>query len=159
MGQRFESTLFWHKNRKLWFLRPPSTVCSIEVKVAGLCTHQYMAWILLPSKVLNIFLYIKHQILTRICSEAYLKHNQRNFYQKSERIQFFMTISSIMFKIGFWAYASQDLVLEISKIVQNFDYKHISWHALAWTQNCHLNFNSTHCAEVTVAYTKRAQSA
>ena len=105
------------------------------------------------------FLYSKHQILTKICSEAYLKHTQRNFYQKSERIQFFMTISSIMFKIGFWAYASQDLVLEISKIVQNFDYKHISWHALAWTQNCHLNFNSTHCAEVTVAYTKRAQSA
>ena len=54
------------------------------------------------------FLYSKLQILTKICSEAYLKHTQRNFYQKSERIQFFMTISSIMFKIGFWEYASRD---------------------------------------------------
>ena len=33
------------------------------------------------------------------------------------------TISSILFQICFWASPSWDLVFEISKIIQNFDYK------------------------------------
>ena len=33
------------------------------------------------------------------------------------------TISSIMFQICFWESPSWDLVFEISKIIQNFDYK------------------------------------
>ena len=54
------------------FFDPPPTVCWIEVKVAVLCAHQYMAWNLLLIKVLNHFLYFKHWILTRTCSESYL---------------------------------------------------------------------------------------
>jgi hypothetical protein len=37
-----------------------------------------MLWNLLLIKVLNNFWYLKHEILTRICSEAFLKHYWRN---------------------------------------------------------------------------------
>ena len=57
---------------------PPSTVCWIGVKVAVLCARQYMPWNLLIINVLNNFWYFKHQIPTRTCSEAYLKHYWRN---------------------------------------------------------------------------------
>jgi len=66
---------------------PPPTVCWIGVKVAVLCARQYMPSNLLIIKVLNNFLYFKHQILTGICSEAYLKHYWRNCLQK---LQFFI---------------------------------------------------------------------
>ena len=51
-----------------------------------------------------------------------------------------------MFQICFCLNPSQDLVFEISKIIQNFDHKYISGHVLACAQNRHLNYNSTHCA-------------
>ena len=37
-------------------------------------------------------------------------------------------------------------MFEISKIIQNFDYKYISGHVLLCTKTRHLNSNSTHCA-------------
>ena len=43
--------------------------------------------------------------------------------KRVKQIQFKNTISSIMFQICFWANPSWDLVFEISKIIQNFDYK------------------------------------
>ena len=119
------------------------TVCWIEVRVALLCAQQYVPWNLLIIEVLNNFWYFKHQILTRICSEVYLKQEiilrNYNFLLLSE------TISSIMFQICYWGSPSWDLVFEISKIIQNFDYRYISGHVLLCTQNCHLNSNSTHC--------------
>ena len=42
-------------------------------------------------------------------------------FEKSKKVQLLKTISSIMLQIRFWASLSRDLVLEISKIVQNFD--------------------------------------
>ena len=51
-----------------------------------------------------------------------------------------------MFQICFCLNPSQDLVFEISKIIQNFDHNYISGLVLPCTQNRHLNFNSTHCA-------------
>ena len=51
------------------------TVCWIEVKVAILC---FVPWNLLLIKTLNNFWYFKHQISTRICSKAYLKHYWRS---------------------------------------------------------------------------------
>ena len=51
-----------------------------------------------------------------------------------------------MFWICFWANPSQDLVFEISKIIQNYDQKYISGLVLVCTWNHHLNFISTHCA-------------
>ena len=94
------------------------TVCWIEVKVVVLCARQYLPWNLLIITVLNKFWYLKHQILTRIFSETYLKHYWRNynFLLLSE------TISSIMFQICFWASPSWNLVFEISKVIQNIDY-------------------------------------
>ena len=90
-----------------------------EVKVAVLCTWPEMYfW-----SVLNNCWYFKHQSLTRICSEACLKHNWRFVFKKSKKLQFKKTISSIMFQICFWANPSQDLVFEISKIIHPFDYK------------------------------------
>ena len=50
-----------------------------------------------------------------------------------------------MIQICSWANPSQDLEFEISKFIQNFDYKYISGDILLCTQNCHLNSNSTHC--------------
>ena len=44
-------------------------------------------------------------------------------------------------------------MFEISKIIQNFDQKQISRHVLVCTLNCHLNFNSTHCATVPLSTT------
>ena len=99
----------------------PCTVCWVEVKVAVLCAQQYMPWNLLLIKLLNNFWYFKHQILTKICSEAYLKHNWRNCLWKSKKLQFLKTISSKMLQICFWASPSRNLVFEISKIIQNFD--------------------------------------
>ena len=58
--------------------RDLGTVCWIEVKVAVLCARQCMPWNLLIIKVLNNFWHFKHQIPTRTCSEAYLKHYWRN---------------------------------------------------------------------------------
>ena len=55
------------------------TVCWIKVKVAVLCAQQYMPWNLNIIKVLNNFWYFKYQILTRICSDAYLKYYWRNW--------------------------------------------------------------------------------
>ena len=52
------------------------TVCWIEVKVAVLCAHQYMLWNQLLMKILINVWYFKHQILTWICSEPYLKHQK-----------------------------------------------------------------------------------
>ena len=54
------------------------TVCWIGVKVAVLCTQQYMSWNIFLIKVLNNFWYFEHPILTMTYSEAYLKHNWRN---------------------------------------------------------------------------------
>ena len=59
----------------------PYTVCWIEVKVGVLYARQCMPWDLLLTKVLNIFWYFKHQIMTKISSEAYLKHYWRNCLQ------------------------------------------------------------------------------
>ena len=42
-------------------------------------------------------------------------------FEKSKKVQFLKTISSIMLQICFWASPSRDLVFEISKIMQNFD--------------------------------------
>ena len=64
------------------------TVCWIGVKVAVLYARQYMPSNLLIIKVLNIFLYFKHQISTGICSEAYLKHYWRNCLQKLQYFTF-----------------------------------------------------------------------
>ena len=50
-----------------------------------------------------------------------------------------------MFHMCFWASQSWDLVLEIWRIIQNFDYKYISGHVLPCKHNFHLNSNSTHC--------------
>ena len=71
----------WELKISIW-RRPQGTVCWIEVKVAVLCAQQYMPWDLHMIKVLNNFSYFKHQILTRIYSEAYLKHYWRNCLQK-----------------------------------------------------------------------------
>ena len=60
----------------------PFTVCWIEVMVAVLCANQYMPWNQLLMKTLINFWYFKHQILTWICSEPYLKHHWRNFLLK-----------------------------------------------------------------------------
>ena len=47
--------------------------------------------------------------------------------EKSEKVQFMKTISSIMFQICFQANHNQDPMLKIiSKVIQNFDYKYIS---------------------------------
>ena len=122
----FPSEIFWPL---LWLYLSlsrtwcPCTVCWIEVKVAVLCSRQYIPWNLLIIKFLNNFWYFKHQILTRICSEAYLKHYWRNCLQKLYFILLSETISSIMFQIFFWASPSWILVFEISKIIQNFDCK------------------------------------
>ena len=78
---------------------------------------QYMPWNLLLIIVLNNFWYFKHQTLTRICSEACLKHNWRFVFEKSKKLQFKKTISSILFQICFWVNPRQDLVFEISKII------------------------------------------
>ena len=42
-------------------------------------------------------------------------------FERSKKVQFLKTISSIMLQICFWASPSRDLVFEISKIMQNFD--------------------------------------
>ena len=90
------------------------------------------SWILLLIKVLNNFWYFKHKILTRMCSEAYLKYYWRNCLLKL--LNFFTLFkdkSSIVLQICFRANPSRGLVFEISKIVWNFDQKQISdmyWH-------------------------------
>ena len=44
-------------------------------------------------------------------------------FEKSRKWQFLKTISLNMFQTCFWANPSRDLVLMISKMIQNFDYK------------------------------------
>ena len=87
----------------------PSTVCWIEVKVAVLCAHQYMPWNLLLIKVLNNFWYFKHQILTRICSEAYLKHYWRNCLLL---IVFFLLFSKTNLQLCF-KHASEQILVDV----------------------------------------------
>ena len=90
--------LHWNKNENIinclntdwlvsygllsFYLGWGGTVCWIGVKVAVLCARQYMSWNMFLIKVLNNFWYFEHQILTMICSEAYLKHNWRNYSWK-----------------------------------------------------------------------------
>ena len=94
VGIIFEGEVFLPKNFKvqinqsvLFMARNLSfTVCWNEVKVAVLCARQYMPWNLLLIIVLNNFWYFKHQTSTRICSEAFLKHNWRFVFEKSKKI-------------------------------------------------------------------------
>ena len=99
---------------------PPPIVSWIEVKVAVLCPRQYMPKNLILMKVFNKFWYFKHQILTRIGSEAYLRHNWRNCKKDA--------ISSLMLQLRYWANLGRDLVFGISRVIQNFDHKYISGH-------------------------------
>ena len=116
--------------------------CWIEVKVAVLCARQYMPWNLFLIKILNNFWHFKHQILTRISSEAYLKRSWRNCIW-----------NIIIFEDNFFNYVktvllnpSRNQVFKISRIIQNFDYKRISMHVLVCKQRSHLKLNLTHCA-------------
>ena len=99
------------------------TVWRIEFKVAVLCAQQCIPWNLLIIKVLNIFWYFEHRILTIIYSEAHWNIIEEIVFEKSKKVQFLKTISSIMFWICFWPNPSQDLVFRISKNIQNFDYR------------------------------------
>ena len=76
----------FHKECQILRRGKGGTVCWIEVKLAVLCARQYMPWNLLLIKVLNNFWYFKHQILTRISSEAYLKCKWRNCLWKKLQI-------------------------------------------------------------------------
>ena len=84
---------------------PPPThthiVCWIEVKVAVLHAWHYMLWNLLRINVLNISWYFKHQIPTRIWSEATLKQNWRKCLRKKQQIaisedNYFNNVSSML---------------------------------------------------------------
>ena len=62
---------------------------------------KYMPWTVLLIIVLNNFWYFKHQILTRICSDAYLKHNWRNCLWKEWKLtisedNFFNNVSHML---------------------------------------------------------------
>ena len=77
------------------------TVCWIGVKLVVLCAQQYIPRNLLIIKVLNNFWYFKHQIPSRTCSEAYLKHYWRNSLQKLYsftfvRDNFFNNVSNML---------------------------------------------------------------
>ena len=61
------------------------------IKVAVLCSHQCMPWNIFLIKVFYNFWYLKHQILTNICSEGYPKYYWRNW----NFLLFSNTISSI----------------------------------------------------------------
>ena len=41
-------------------------------------------------------------------------------FDKSKKVQFMKTISSIMLQVCFWASPSKDSVFEISKMIQNY---------------------------------------
>ena len=45
------------------------------------------------------------------------------------------------------AQTHQILVFKMSEMIQNFDFKWISGHLVALTQNCHLNFNQAYCGK------------
>ena len=53
--------------------------------------------------------------------EAYLKHDKEGVYERSKKVQFPKTITSIMLQICFCTSPSGDLVFEISKTMQNLD--------------------------------------
>ena len=103
------------------------TVYWIEVKVAVFSARQYMLWNIFIIKVLNIFWYFKLEILTRICSEAFLKQYWRNCLQKLLLFYFFQT-------------PFLELCLNYARPTSIPDSR-----VLTCTQNWHLNFNSTHC--------------
>ena len=77
----FHSILSSFVKKPLNYYWTPNTVCWMGVKVTVSCALQYMSWNNSLIKVLNSFWCFKHQISTRISSEAYLKHYWRNCLQ------------------------------------------------------------------------------
>ena len=106
--------LFWH---------PPSPPQCVELKLRW---QFYVHGSTCP----KIYLWSKFWIIFDISinSRNWLGFAQKHIwnifeeivFKKSENWQFLNTISSIMFRICFWANRSRDLMFEISKITQKF---------------------------------------
>ena len=107
---------------KHWRGSSPITVCWIGVKVAVLCAHGNKCheiyfwskfWIIFDIFNTWSWLWLIRKHIWNIIEEIVL--------ERSKKVQFLITISSIMLQICFWASPSRNLVFEISKIMQNFD--------------------------------------
>ena len=91
-----------------WSAPPPPQCVELDLRWQ-FCVGQYMSWNIFVIKVLNIFWYFEHPILTMICLEAYLKNDWRNCLWKEVKKYIFWR----KFLQWYYKYASEEVQVNI----------------------------------------------